>query len=76
MLPPVQYLSKIKPFSFLSEAEITELVSWMDIALYRKGKIIFEANEKIKKFYFVREGKVGLFCGSELIWTVEKDEII
>ncbi len=76
MLPPAQYLSKIKPFSFLTESEISELVSGMEVSLYKKGRIIFESGERIKKFYFVREGKVGLFSGTELLGTVERDEII
>ncbi len=76
MFPPAQYLSRLKPFSFLSESEISELLSGMDIVLYKKGKTIFESSEKIKKFYFVREGKIGLFYNSDFIGIVEKDEII
>ncbi|MCS7098130.1 MAG: CBS domain-containing protein [Candidatus Methanomethyliaceae archaeon] len=76
MFPPIQYLSKIKPFSFLSDSELTELIESMEISLYRKDEIIFKPKEEISKFYFIREGKVGLFYGSELMWIVEKDEII
>ncbi|MCX8181946.1 MAG: CBS domain-containing protein [Candidatus Methanomethyliaceae archaeon] len=55
---------------------MSELLSGMDVVLYKKGKAIFESNERIKKFYFVREGKVGLFDDSDLVGTAEKDEII
>lgn len=76
LLPPAQYLSRVRPFSFLTEGELSEIVSSMDVVLYKKGEPIFGSSERIKKFYFVREGKVGLFCGSDLVEVVERDEII
>lgn len=76
MLPPAQYLSRRRPFSLLSEPEINDLIKGMEVTLYKRGEKLFEPNEKIKKFYFVREGKIGLFCGLELKEVVEKDEII
>jgi CBS domain-containing protein len=76
LLPPAEYLSKLKPFSFLTESEMLELLNSMDVVLYKKGKTVFKSRKEIEKLYFIREGKVGLFCGPDLVDTVEKDEII
>ncbi|WP_456370490.1 CBS domain-containing protein [Geoglobus sp.] len=74
MLPPVEYISRIKPFSLLSEEEVEELVSRMHVSLYKTGKTVFKRNKVLDRVYLVRDGELGLFDGDELIEVVGKNE--
>ncbi|AGK60628.1 hypothetical protein Asulf_00608 [Archaeoglobus sulfaticallidus PM70-1] len=76
MLPPVEYLARMKPFSYLKENELDILARGLEVTLYKPGKIIFKKGKKLKKLYFVREGKVGIFDGDDLIEIVNEDEMI
>jgi|GEM_PF-997339 CBS domain-containing protein len=73
--PPLHYLSKIKPFSFLTEKEIEILIDDMEVAFYKAGKTIFKKGKKVNRLYFVREGKIGLISDKDLIEVVFEDEV-
>ncbi|MBO8182324.1 MAG: CBS domain-containing protein [Archaeoglobus sp.] len=73
--PPSHYLSKIKPFSFLSGKEIELLLDDMEVSFYKAGKTIFKKGKKINRLYFVREGKIGLISDKDLIEVVFEDEL-
>lgn len=74
MLPPVEYISRIKPFSLLTDEEIEELVSKMHVSLYKTGKTVFKKNKVLDRVYLVRDGEIGLFDGDDLVEVVGKNE--
>ena len=74
MLPPVEYISRIKPFSLLTGEEIEELVSKMHVSLYKTGKTVFKKNKVLDRVYLVRDGEIGLFDGDDLVEVVGKNE--
>jgi CBS domain-containing protein len=73
--PPSHYLSRIKPFSFLSSKEMEILLDEMEVGFYKAGKTIFKRGKKVNRLYFVREGKVGLISDKDLVEVVFQDEI-
>ncbi len=73
MLPPVEYISRIKPFSLLTGEEIEELVSKMHVSLYKTGKTVFKKNKVLDRVYLVRDGEIGLFDGDDLVEVVVKN---
>jgi CBS domain-containing protein len=76
MLPPAEYLSRIKPFSFLSNEELAEFTRRMEVVFYRAGKTVFKSGKILKRIYFIREGKIGLFNGKDLVEIAGRDEMI
>ncbi|NOY10964.1 MAG: CBS domain-containing protein [Archaeoglobi archaeon] len=74
MLPPVEYIARIKPFSLLTDEEVEELVSKMHVSLYKTGKTVFKRNKVLDRIYLVRDGEIGLFDGDDLVEVVGKNE--
>ncbi len=74
MLPPSDYLTKIKPFSYLNEEQIDELIKNMHVSLYKSGKTIFEKGKVLDRIYLVRDGEIGLFDGEDLVEVVGNNE--
>jgi CBS domain-containing protein len=63
MIPPKEFIKKIRPFSFLSGEELNILMSGLDVDEFRKGRTIFEKGDPRKYVYIVFAGLVGLFEG-------------
>lgn len=73
MLPTKEFLKKIKPFDLLSDSEIDEIASKVDIEAYEEGEIIFSGSPK--KLYVVFSGNVGLYSNGELVEEFERGDI-
>lgn len=73
MLPPKEFIKKIKPFDLLSEEEVDFLVSKLDVEAFEEGEIIFSGIPK--KLYIVFSGHVGLYKNGELIEEFGKGDI-
>ncbi|MEM0203461.1 MAG: DUF294 nucleotidyltransferase-like domain-containing protein [Archaeoglobaceae archaeon] len=73
MLPTKEFLKKIKPFDLLSDSEIDEVASKMDVEAYEEGELIFSGNPK--KLYIIFSGNVGLYSNDELVEEFERGDI-
>ena len=61
MLPPIYYLKKLEPFSFLTEHELDEIVRGLESEIYEKGSIIFKkGGSPLRYLYLLKCGKVSL----------------
>ncbi len=61
MLPPVYYLKKIEPFSFLTADELDEIVKGLESEIYEKNSIIFKkGGSPLKYLYLLKYGKISL----------------
>ncbi len=74
MLPPSDYLTKIKPFSYLDEEQIDELIKNMHVSLYKTGKTVFKKGKVLDRIYLVRDGELGLFDGDDLVEVIGNNE--
>lgn len=61
MLPPIDYLTKIEPFSVLTEDELDEIVRGLESEIYEKGSIIFKkGGSPLRYLYLLKCGKILL----------------
>ncbi|WP_148045794.1 putative nucleotidyltransferase substrate binding domain-containing protein [Desulfosoma caldarium] len=75
MIPPKEFLRKIKPFSFLPEEQLAALTGSLDVAMYAAGKVVCAKDEVSPSVFLVFSGLVGLYDGDELVDLVSKGEI-
>ena len=75
MIPPKEFLKKIKPFSFLAEDHLATLTSGLDVAMYGAGTVICPQEGVCSSVFLVFSGLVGLYDGDELVDLVSKGEI-
>jgi len=61
MIPPKEFIRKVRPFSFLTEDELDTLMSGLEVELFRKGRIIYNRGEDRKNIYMVYSGLVCLY---------------
>ena len=61
MIPPKEFIRKIRPFSFLTENELDTLMSGLEVELFRKDRIIYSRGESRKNVYMVYSGLVCLY---------------
>lgn len=74
MIPPQEFIKKIKPFSFLTEEELGILMSGLEVELFKKDKVIFRKGDARKYVYIVFSGLVGLF-DEEAVDYISKGEV-
>lgn len=60
MIPPKEFIRKVRPFSFLTEEELDILMSGLEVELFRKGRIIHRRGEARGHIYIVFSGLVSL----------------
>ncbi len=75
MIPPKEFLRKIKPFSFLTDNRLSVLISGLDVAMYRKDSVIYPKGEVPEHVFLVFSGLVGLYDNGDPIDYVSKGEI-
>ncbi len=75
MIPPKEFIKKIRPFSFLSEDELNILISGLEVKLFQKNKAIFKKGDPRKYVYIIFSGLVGLFDDEVAIDYISKGEI-
>ncbi len=75
MIPPKEFIKKIKPFSFLSENEINILISGLEVKLFQKNQSIFQKGDDREYVYIMFSGLVGLFDEEIAVDYISKGEI-
>ena len=75
MIPPKEFIKKIRPFSFLSEDETNILISGLEVKLFQKNKLIFKKGDDRKYVYIIFSGLVGLFDDEIAVDYISKGEI-
>ena len=75
MIPPKEFIKKIRPFSFLSEDELNILISGLEVKLFQKNKTIFKKGDPRKYVYIIFSGLVGLFDDEIAVDYISKGEI-
>ena len=76
MIPPREFLKKIKPFSFLSEDELDTILAGLEVEVYPKNSVIFKEGKKLDRVYLVFSGLIGLFEGEEIVDYVSRGELV
>jgi len=75
MIPPKEFIKKIRPFSFLSEDELNILMSGLEVKLFQKNKTIFIKGDTRKYVYIMFSGLVALFDDEIAVDYISKGEI-
>ena len=75
MIPPREFIRKIRPFSFLSEHDLDIILSALDVALFEKGKIIQKKGQVSEFVYVIFSGLVGLFDEESAVDYLSRGEI-
>ncbi|MCS7199159.1 MAG: DUF294 nucleotidyltransferase-like domain-containing protein [Caldimicrobium sp.] len=61
MLDAERFLTEVEPFNSLSESEIRDLVSSLEVAYYKKDEVIYREGDKpLRYLYIIRSGVVVL----------------
>jgi CBS domain-containing protein len=61
MIPPREFIKKIKPFSFLLENELDIIVSALEVQYFQKGMLIYNKGQIPAYVYMIFSGLIGLF---------------
>ncbi len=75
MIPPREFIRKIRPFSFLSEHDLDIIISALEVALFEKGKIIYKKGRISEYVYITFSGLVGLFDEETAVDYLSRGEI-
>ncbi len=75
MVPPKEFIRKIRPFSFLSEKDLDILVSGLEVELFEKGKTIYKKGQPPESVYVIFSGLIGLFEDEAAIDYLSRREI-
>ncbi|RZB38101.1 MAG: CBS domain-containing protein [Desulfobacteraceae bacterium Eth-SRB2] len=75
MIPPKEFIKRIRPFSFLSEDETNILILGLEVKLFQKNKTIFKKGDDRKYVYIIFSGLVGLFDDEIAVDYISKGEI-
>lgn len=75
MLPPKEFLKKIKPFSFMTEEELGSLVSGLEVVYFKKGSEIYEQGRRGLPIYVVFSGLVCLYRNEEIVDYASRGEL-
>ena len=75
MIPPKEFIKKIRPFSFLTEDETNILILGLEVKLFQKNKTIFKKGDDRKYVYIIFSGLVGLFDDEIAVDYISKGEI-
>ncbi len=75
MIPPKEFIRKIRPFSFLSEDDLDIIISGLEVELFEKGKTIYKKGQHPENVYVIFSGLVGLFDDEAAIDYLSRSEI-
>jgi len=75
MIPPREFIRKIRPFSFLSEHDLDIIISALDVALFEKSKIIYKKGQISEHVYVIFSGLIGLFDEEAAVDYLSRGEI-
>lgn len=75
MLPPKEFIKRIRPFSFLRDNEIDLLLNELEVEAFEEGERILKKGERSDYVYLVFSGRVGIYEDGELVDQISKGEI-
>ncbi|MHC1741672.1 MAG: DUF294 nucleotidyltransferase-like domain-containing protein [Syntrophobacteraceae bacterium] len=75
MIPPREFIRKIKPFSFLNDGELDVILSGLEVELFSKGKEIYRKGEPHYHVYVVFSGLVGLMDEETTVDCLSRGEV-
>ncbi len=75
MIPPQEFIRKIRPFSFLSENELDIIISGLEVELFEKGKTIYKKGQTSEYVYLIFSGLVGLYDDETVVDYLARGEI-
>ena len=75
MIPPREFIHKIRPFSFLSEDNLDVIMSGLEVELFEKGKTIYKKGQPAENVYVIFSGLVGLYDEEAAVDYLTKSEI-
>jgi len=75
MIPPKEFIRKIRPFSFLSAHELDIIMSGLEVVLFEKGKTIYRKGQTSEYVFVIFSGLVGLFDDDDAIDYLAREEI-
>jgi CBS domain-containing protein len=75
MIPPKEFIRKIRPFSFLSEDDLDIIISGLEVELFEKGKTIYKEGQTSENVYVIFSGLIGLFDDEAAIDYLSGGEI-
>jgi CBS domain-containing protein len=75
MIPPREFIRKIRPFSFLSDDELDIMVSSLEVILLERGKVIYKKGQHTEYVYVISSGLVGLFDDETVVDYLSRGEI-
>jgi len=75
MLPPKEFIRKIRPFSFLSEDELNSIMAGLEVGLFKKGTVIYRKGEPMQYIYVIYSGLVGLFDDETAVDYISRGEV-
>ena len=75
MIPPREFIRKIRPFSFLSEPELDIMVSALEVVLFERDKVIYKKAQSAGYVYVISSGLVGLFDDETAVDYLSRGEI-
>ncbi len=61
MIPPKEFIRKVRPFSLLTGEELDILISGLEVELFKKDRIVYRKGETRENIYIVFSGLVCLF---------------
>ena len=64
MIPPKEFIRKVRPFSLLTGEELDILISGLEVELFKKDRIVYRKGETRENIYIVFSGLVCLFDGA------------
>ena len=75
MIPPKEFIRKIRPFSFLSEDDLDIIISGLEVDLFEKGKTIYKKGQVSENVYVIFSGLIGIFDDEEAIDYLSRGEM-
>jgi CBS domain-containing protein len=75
MIPPKEFIRKVRPFSFLTEDELDILISGLEVQLFKKDRDLFRRGEDRHNIYIVYSGLVCLL-DEEAVDYLSRGEVL
>src|SRR5208283_5376275 len=75
MIPPKEFIRKIRPFSFLSEDDLDIIISGLEVDLFEKGKTIYKKGQVSENVYVIFSGLIGIFEDDAAVDYLSRGEI-
>jgi len=75
MIPPREFIRKIRPFSFLSEDDLDLIISGLEVELFEKERTIYKKGQVPGSIYVIFSGLVGIFDDEVVIDYLSRGEI-